>query len=79
MGFITTFGKWEFIKHPFGLNQTPAYFMACINKVIEGCEAFAFAYMDDILIFSRDKETYLKHLEVIFMKPKKAKLKIKMC
>ena len=29
--FTTPFGKWEFVKCPFGLNQAPAYFMALIN------------------------------------------------
>ena len=35
-------------------------------------------YMDDILIFSPDEETHLKHLEIIFHKLEEAKLKIKM-
>ena len=49
--------------------------MALTNKVLEGCEVFTIAYMDDIVIFSKDKETHLKHLEIIFMKLKKEKLK----
>ena len=75
--FTTPFGKWEFVKCPFGLNQAPAYIMALINNVLEGCDGFAIAYMDDILIYSPDEKTHLKHLEIIFMKLKKAKLKIK--
>ena len=77
MAFTTPFGKLEFVKCPFGLNQAPAYFMAIIKKVLEGCEAYAIAYMVDILILSKDEETHLKHLEIIFVKLKKAKLKIK--
>ena len=76
--FTTTFVKWEFVKCPFGLNQVPAYFMALINNVLEGCDGFAIAYMDDILICSPDEKTHLKHLEIIFKKLKKAKLKIKL-
>ena len=71
-------GKWEFVKVPFGLNQAPAYFMALINKVLEGCEEFALGYMDDILIFSPDERTHLIHIEVIFEQLQKAKLKLKM-
>ena len=51
--------------------------MALINNVLEGCDGFAIAYMDDILIYSPDEKTRLKHLEIIFKKLKKAKLKIK--
>ena len=75
--FTTPFGKLEFLKCPFGLNQAPAYFMALINNVLEGCDVFAVAYMDNILVYSPDENTHLKHLEIIFMKLKKARLKIK--
>ena len=71
-------GKWEFLKCPFGLNQAPAYFMALINRVLEGCETFAIVYMDDILIFSVDEETHLKHIKLIFEKLDDARLKIKL-
>ena len=70
--------KWEFVKVPFGLSQAPAYFMALINKVLEGCEKFALGYMDDILIYSTDEETHLIHLEAIFHRLQEAKLKLKL-
>ena len=75
--FTTPFGKWEFVKCPFGLNQAPAYFMALINQVLEGCDGFAIVYMDDILVYSSDEKTHLKHLETIFKRLRKARLKIK--
>ena len=74
--FSTPWGKWEFLKCPFGLNQAPAHFMALINRVLEGCETFAFVYMDDILIFSVDEETHLKHIKLIFEKLNDARLKL---
>ena len=76
--FTTPYGKWEFLKCPFGLNQAPAYFMALINRVLEGTGSFAMGYMDDILVFSPDEETHLKHLKLIFTRLKKARLKIKL-
>ena len=75
---LETREKWEFLKVPFGLSQAPAYFMALINKVLEGCEVFALGYMDDILIFSPDEETHLKHIEAIFKRLQDAKLKLKL-
>ena len=75
---LETGEKWEFLKVPFGLSQAPAYFMALINKVLEGCEEFALGYMDDILIYSPDKETHLIHIEAIFKCLQEAKLKLKL-
>ena len=70
--------KWEFVKVSFGFSQAPAYFMALINKVLAGCEEFALGYMDDILIFSPDEETHLKHLEAVFHHLQEARLKLKL-
>ena len=64
--FSTPWGKLEYLKCPFGLNQAPAHFMALINRVLEGCETFAIVYLDDILIFSADEETHLKHIKLIY-------------
>ena len=64
MAIATPFRKWEFVKCLFSLNEAPAYFLALIKKVLEGCEAFAIADMDDILIFSKDEETHVKHLRL---------------
>ena len=58
-------GKWEFLRCPFGLAQAPAYFQRLINKVLAPFD-FAFGYLDDILIYSPDVKTHLKHLELIF-------------
>ena len=49
----------------FGLAQAPAYFQRLINEVLTPFD-FAFGYLDDILIYSPDVETQLKHLELIF-------------
>ena len=58
-------GKWEFFHCPFGLAQAPAYFQRLINEVLAPFD-FAFGYLDDILIYSPDVNTHLKHLELIF-------------
>ena len=51
-------GKWEFKRCPFGLTQAPAYFQMLVNKVLEGLE-FAFGYLDDILIYSKNMDEHL--------------------
>ena len=54
----------------FGLAQAPAYFQRLVNEVLSGL-TFAFGYLDDILIFSPDMETHLKHLRTSFQKIEK--------
>ena len=64
--FVTPFGKWEFNMVPFGLTQAPAYFQALILTVLEGLSHFSIAYLNDIIIFSKNEEEHLQHLEIIF-------------
>ena len=75
--FVTPFGKYQFEAVPFGLAQAPAYFQQLISIVLQGCSDFAMAYLDDIIIFSKDEMEHLKHTEIIFQKLKEAGLKLK--
>ena len=74
--FVSSFGKWEFKRCPFGLAQAPAYFQRLENEVLSGLN-FAFGYLDDILVYSSDMETHLEHLRKLFMKLREADLKLK--
>ena len=74
--FISSFGKWEFKRCPFGLAQAPAYLQRLINEVLSGL-TFAFGYLDDILIYSPDMETHLEHLRKLFIKLRETDLKLK--
>ena len=59
--FVSSYGKWEFKRCPFGLAQAVAYFERLINEVLSGF-TFAFCYLDDILVFSPDMTSHLEHL-----------------
>ena len=74
--FVSAYGKWEFKRCPFGLAQAPVYFQRLINEVLSGL-TFAFGYLDDILVFSPDMETHLKHLRILFERLRSADLKLK--
>ena len=63
--FVSSFGKWEFKRCPFGLAQAPVYFQRLVNEVLSGL-TFAFRYLDDILAFSPDMEMHMEHLRVLF-------------
>ena len=74
--FVSSFGKWEFKRCPFGLSQAPAYFQRLVHEVLSGL-TFAFGYLDDILVYSPDMETHLEHLRKLFMRLREADLKLK--
>ena len=74
--FVSAYGKWEFKRCPFGLAQAPAYFQRLVNEVLSGL-TFAFGYLDDILVYSPDMETHLKHLRSLFERLRSADLKLK--
>ena len=74
--FVSSFGKWEFKRCPFGLAQAPTYFQRLVNEVLSGL-TFAFGYLDDILVYSPDMETHLEHLRKLLMKLREDDLKLK--
>ena len=63
--FVSSDGKWEFKRCLLGLAKAPAYFERLINEVLSGF-TFAFGYLDDILVFSPDMTSHLKHLGLLF-------------
>ena len=74
--FITPHGKWHFNMVPFGSAQAPLYFQQLMNQVLQGLD-FAIAYLDDIVIFSKNELEHLQHLETVFKRLEDAGLKLK--
>ena len=70
------FGKYEYLKVPFGLAQAPAYFQNLMNRVLTGLN-FAISYLDDIIIFSETPEGHLKHIRIVLKRLQEANLKMK--
>ena len=71
--FVTPFGKYKFNTVPFGLAQAPAYFQQLISIVLQDCSEFAMVYLDNIIIFSKNEEEHLKHIEIIFQNLKEVR------
>ena len=67
------FGKYKYIKVPFGLAQAPAYFQELMIVILKDFN-FAIAYLDDIIIFSRTVEEHLDHIKQVFEKLRRAHL-----
>ncbi|GJW83757.1 putative reverse transcriptase domain-containing protein [Tanacetum coccineum] len=73
--FRTRYEHYEFQVMPFGLTNTPAVFMDLMNRVCKPyLDKFMIVFIDDILIYSRNKEEHTNHLRIILELLKKEKL-----
>ena len=74
-------GLFEFNVMHFGLTSAPAVFQELMTIVLQDCEAFATAYLDDILIYAQSLEEHLLHIQNVFdrLKQHGLKLKLKKC
>lgn len=64
--FHTRYGSYEFMVTPFGLKNSPSAFQRLMNEVLgELLDKCCVCYMDDILIYSRDLEEHIKHVEMV--------------
>ncbi|GJZ90341.1 putative reverse transcriptase domain-containing protein [Tanacetum coccineum] len=73
--FRTRYKHYEFQVMPFGLTNAPAVFMDLMNRVCKPyLDKFVIVFIDDILIYSHNKEEHANHLRIILELLKKEKL-----
>nr|GEW20752.1 putative reverse transcriptase domain-containing protein [Tanacetum cinerariifolium] len=73
--FRTRYGHYEFRVMPFSLTNTPSVFMDLMNRVCKSClNKFVIVFIDDILIYSKEKEEHEENLKTILKLLKREQL-----
>ncbi|GKB62998.1 putative reverse transcriptase domain-containing protein, partial [Tanacetum coccineum] len=73
--FRTRYGHYEFQLMSFSLTNAPAVFMDLMNHVCKPfLDKFVIVFIDDILIYSKNKKEHEEHLKAVLELLKKEKL-----
>ena len=73
--FITQEGVYEWKRMPFGLMNPPISFQTLMSGVLRELSfKSVLVYIDDVLIYSRDFDSHLKDLSLVFQKLRQAGL-----
>ncbi|XP_057532976.1 uncharacterized protein LOC130810869 [Amaranthus tricolor] len=73
--FRTRYGHYEFTVMPFGLTNAPAAFMCLMNQVFSAyLDKFVVVFIDDILVYSKDRDGHEKHLRLVLQTLRENKL-----
>ncbi|GKC46534.1 putative reverse transcriptase domain-containing protein, partial [Tanacetum coccineum] len=73
--FRTRYGHYKFQVMPFGLTNAPTVFIDLVNRVCKPyLDKFVIVFIDDILIYSKNKEEHEEHLKLILELLKKEEL-----
>lgn len=64
---------------PFGLTNAPASMQHLMNNTLHKyLDIFAIVYLDDILVYSADKDEYMQHVKLVLEKLKEYNLLLKL-
>lgn len=60
----TPFGRYKFLRLPFGINSAPEILQKEMHGLIEGLEGVT-SYMDDVLVYGKDHEEHNTRLKLV--------------
>ncbi|RDY08892.1 hypothetical protein CR513_06827, partial [Mucuna pruriens] len=62
MTFVVPFGHYEWNVMPQGLKNAPSKFQNIMNNIFNQYMDFSLVYLDDVLIFSKNINQHVQHL-----------------
>ncbi len=72
--FSTPSGHWQYRVLPFGLHGAPATFQRLMDVLLRPHQAYAAAYLDDVIVHSESWEEHLELLRRVLMELRRAGL-----
>lgn len=73
--FMTPMGNYKTKVLPFGLTGGSSSFQRFINNIlIEELNVYCSAYMDDVIIFSKNRKDHIQHVRKVLTKLEQAGL-----
>ncbi|GBC33494.1 enzymatic polyprotein, putative [Rhizophagus irregularis DAOM 181602=DAOM 197198] len=77
--FICSQGLYEYNVMPFGLKNAPGTFQRIMDEILkEYIGEFVIVYLDDIMIYSKNFEEHVEHIDKVLNKLKKNNLIVKL-
>ena len=77
--FSTGYGLYEYLVMSFGLTNAHAFYMYLMNSVfMPELDKFVVVFIDDILIYSKNKEEHAQHLRIVLTRLREHKLYAKL-
>ena len=64
--FTCPYGHYEWLVMPFGLKNAPTQFKKKMDSIFNPYKDFVLAYIDDILVYSKNKTDHVLHLKKTF-------------
>ncbi|WVZ93708.1 hypothetical protein U9M48_039668 [Paspalum notatum var. saurae] len=73
--FSTRYRLYEYLVMSFGLTNAPAFFMYMMNSVfMNELDKFVVVFIDDILVYSKNKKEHKEHLRIVLSRLREHKL-----
>lgn len=73
--FNTPYGRYRFLRLPFGVSSAPEVFQRCIAERLEGLEGVV-NIVDDILVWGEDEEQHDRRLRALMDRIRSINLKL---
>ncbi|XP_022869394.1 uncharacterized protein LOC111388816 [Olea europaea var. sylvestris] len=64
--FTSPEGHFEWLVMPFGLKNAPSIFQRKMDSIFSKHNKFIIIYIDDILVFSKNRREHRGHLQILF-------------